>query len=62
MNLTAIIEAILVASEQPLSSSELARLVRARVAEAEEALQVENEDALAVIAKNKKSADPEALA
>lgn len=62
MDLTAIIEAILVASEQPLSSSELARLVRARVAEAEEALQVENEDALAVIAKNKKSSDPEALA
>ena len=45
MDLTAIIEAILIASEQPLSSSELARLVRARVAEAEEALQVENEDA-----------------
>ncbi len=60
MELTAIIEAILVASEQPLSSSELARLVRARVAEAEEALQVENEDALAVIKKSKKTADPEA--
>ncbi|MFT5906041.1 MAG: segregation and condensation protein B [Cryomorphaceae bacterium] len=62
MELTAIIEAILVASEQPLSSPELARLVRARVAEAEEALQVENEDALAVITKSKKSADSEALA
>jgi segregation and condensation protein B len=47
MELTAIIEAILVASEQPLSSPELARLVRARVAEAEDALNVTNEDILA---------------
>ncbi len=45
MDLSAIIEAILIASEQPLASNELARLVRARVAEAEEALQVKNEDA-----------------
>lgn len=44
MDLTAIIEAILIASEQPLPSAELARLVRARVAEAEEALQVKNDD------------------
>ena len=44
MDLPAIIEAILVASEQPLSSNELARLVRARVAEAEEALQVDLEE------------------
>lgn len=52
MNLSAIIEAILVASEQPLSSAELARLIRARVAEAEEALQVENEDLVATNAVN----------
>jgi segregation and condensation protein B len=58
MNLTAIIEAILVASEQPLSSPELARLVRARVAEAEEGLQVDNEDAIALIKKNLKNEDP----
>lgn len=59
MELTAIIEAILVASEQPLSGSELARLVRARVAEAEEALQVENEDAISAIAKEQKSSESE---
>lgn len=62
MELTAIIEAILVASEQPLSSSELARLVRARVAEAEEALQVENEDAVVAIKKSRKSAGSEVSA
>jgi len=45
MELSAIIEALLIASEQPLSTAELARLVRARVAEAEEAVTVENEDA-----------------
>ena len=45
MELSAIIEALLIASEQPLASNELARLVRARVAEAEEAVNVENEDA-----------------
>ncbi len=36
MELTAVIEALLIASEDPLSSSELARLVRARVAETED--------------------------
>ena len=54
MKLTAIIEALLIASEQPLSGSELARLVRARVAEAEEALQVENEDNSIALAKSQK--------
>jgi len=44
MELTAIIEALLIASEPPLSSSELARLVRARVAEADEQITVDNED------------------
>lgn len=53
MDLPAIIEAILVASEEPLSSAELARLVRARVAEAEEALQVDLEES----AKKNKSKD-----
>ena len=38
MELSAIIEALLIASEAPLSSAELARLVRARVAEAEDEL------------------------
>ena len=38
MELSAIIEALLIASEDPLPSSEIARLVRARVAEAEDAL------------------------
>jgi segregation and condensation protein B len=36
MQLSAIIEALLVASQEPLSSEEMARLVRARVAEAED--------------------------
>lgn len=45
MELTAIIEALLIASEKPLSTQELARLVRARVAEADEAVNVANEDA-----------------
>jgi len=44
MELTAIIEALLISSEDPLSSSELARLIRASVDEAEDALsaQIEN--------------------
>jgi len=44
MELTAIIEALLIASEAPLPSSELARLIRARVDEAEDTLaaQIEN--------------------
>jgi len=57
MDLSAIIEAILVASEEPLSSSELARLIRARVAEAEEALQVEREESQS---KDSKDSHPEA--
>jgi segregation and condensation protein B len=43
MQLSAIIEALLVASEEPLPSSEIARIVRARVAEAEDALAANNE-------------------
>jgi segregation and condensation protein B len=45
MQLSAIIEALLVASEEPLPSSEIARIVRARVAEAEDALDADNESA-----------------
>jgi len=44
MELSAIIEALLIASEDPLPSSEIARLVRARVAEAEDALAADAED------------------
>ncbi len=44
MELTAIIEALLIASESPLPSSEIARLIRARIAEAEDDLAVENEN------------------
>ena len=44
MELSAIIEALLIASEEPLPSSEIARLVRARVAEAEDALAAEAEE------------------
>ncbi|MBK1856451.1 SMC-Scp complex subunit ScpB [Verrucomicrobiaceae bacterium 5K15] len=44
MELTAIIEALLIASEDPLPISEIARLVRARVAEAEDALAADAED------------------
>ena len=44
MQLSAIIEALLIASEDPLPSSEIARLVRARVAEAEDNLAAEIED------------------
>ncbi|MGJ8677376.1 MAG: SMC-Scp complex subunit ScpB [Akkermansiaceae bacterium] len=47
MELTAIIEALLIASEEPLSSTELARLVRARIAEADDLLSVENDKASA---------------
>jgi segregation and condensation protein B len=36
MQLSAIVEALLIASQEPLSSEEIARLVRARVAEAED--------------------------
>jgi segregation and condensation protein B len=36
MDLSAVIEALLIASEEPLTSSELARLVRARLAEIED--------------------------
>ena len=43
MELTAIIEALLIASEEPLSSSELARLIRARCAEAEDLIAIEHE-------------------
>ncbi|MDG1357437.1 MAG: SMC-Scp complex subunit ScpB [Akkermansiaceae bacterium] len=43
MQLSAIIEALLVASETPLPSSEIARIIRARVAEAEDALAAESE-------------------
>ena len=53
MQLSAIIEALLVASEEPLPSSEIARIIRARIAEAEDALAAENE-----IGKNSNE-DPE---
>ncbi len=44
MHLPAIIEAILIASEDPLSGSEIARLIRARIAEAEDAIAVDGDD------------------
>jgi segregation and condensation protein B len=44
MELSVIIEALLIASEDPLPSSEIARLVRARVAEAEDALAADAEE------------------
>lgn len=44
MELSAIIEALLIASEDPLPSTEIARLVRARVAEAEDALAADAEE------------------
>jgi len=47
MELAAIIEALLIASEEPLSSTELARLIRARVAEADDLLATEIEDGAA---------------
>lgn len=43
MQLSAIIESLLIASEDPLPSSEIARIVRARVAEAEDALALDHE-------------------
>lgn len=42
MELTAIIEALLIASEPPLSTAELARLVRARIAETEDLIIAED--------------------
>jgi segregation and condensation protein B len=44
MQLSTIVEALLVASQQPLEAGEIARLVRARVAEAEDVRQRETED------------------
>ena len=44
MELSTIIEALLIASEDPLPSSEIARLIRARVAEAEDTLAAEAEE------------------
>lgn len=44
MELSAIIEALLIASEDPLPSPEIARLVRARVAEAEDELAADSEN------------------
>jgi segregation and condensation protein B len=44
MQLSAIVEALLIASEAPLGTSEIARLVRARVAEAEDVRAREIED------------------
>jgi len=44
MQLSAIVEAILIASQEPLPCDEIARLVRSRVAEAEEARSVAKED------------------
>ncbi|RYD18071.1 MAG: SMC-Scp complex subunit ScpB [Verrucomicrobiaceae bacterium] len=44
MQLSAIVEALLIASQNPLPSEEIARLVRARVAEAEDVKARENEE------------------
>lgn len=44
MQLSAILESLLIASQEPLSSEEMARLVRARVAEAEDVLIRETDD------------------
>ena len=44
MQLSAIVEALLIASQNPLSSEEIARLVRSRVAEAEDVRLRETED------------------
>ncbi len=44
MHLSAIVEALLIASQDPLSTEEIARLVRARVAEAEDVRARECED------------------
>ena len=50
MQLSAIIEALLVASESPLAAEEIARLVRSRVAEAEDIQARESEDGNAAAA------------
>lgn len=44
MDLSAVIEALLIASDQPLTSSELARLIRAHLAEIEDGTLDEDED------------------
>lgn len=44
MQLSAILESLLIASQEPLSSEEMARLVRARVAEAEDVITREAEE------------------
>ncbi len=44
MQLSAILESLLIASQEPLSSEEMARLVRARVAEAEDVLVRETDE------------------
>ncbi|MGJ8723885.1 MAG: SMC-Scp complex subunit ScpB [Roseibacillus sp.] len=44
MELTAIIEALMVASDDPLPSAELARLIRARIAEMEDELLAQSEE------------------
>ena len=44
MELTAIIEALMVASDDPLPSAELARLIRARIAEQEDELLAQSEE------------------
>ena len=44
MELTAIIEALMVASDDPLPSEELARLIRARIAEMEDELLAQSEE------------------
>jgi segregation and condensation protein B len=44
MQLSAILESLLIASQEPLSSEDMARLVRARVAEAEDVLLRETEE------------------
>jgi segregation and condensation protein B len=44
MQISAIVEALLIASQEPLAAGEIARLVRARVAEAEDVRMRETED------------------
>ena len=44
MQLSSILEALLIASQEPLSSEEMARLIRARVAEAEDVFVRETDD------------------
>jgi segregation and condensation protein B len=50
MQLTAIVEALLIASQNPLPAEEIARLVRARVAEAEDVRLREAEEGLPIAA------------